>query len=93
MCWHVAKTPLSKENLEILIHAGDIMVDDHRYPSGGSDQFRICAFDIASAMFLLDNPVFIKAAKIFNLARMRSGAQPYSRYHAPALGDELLAKI
>lgn len=91
VCWHVARSPFTKVHLDEIYKIGDIELDGHKYPSGGEDQFRICAYDLKTALNLLDDPIFVYAAKKFNLARMRSGAQPYSRFHAPKLADELLS--
>lgn len=89
--WHVAKSPFSDSDLARMRQYGNIAIDGHGYPSGDSDQIRIMAFERETAMALLEDSTFLYTAKIFNLARMRSGAQPFAKFHAPVLADALLA--
>lgn len=63
---------------------------DHIYESGGSNQINIGVSDFEDAFNLLQNENFLLAAKKFNLARFRTGAQPWAQYHCPVLADHLL---
>lgn len=88
--WHLAKSPF-----EGYFDTGDYRIEfiDHYYQSGGQDQFQIYTEDFDAAMWLLDNEVFILAAKSFNLGCMRKGAQPYAKTHCPTLADYLLPEL
>lgn len=90
--WHIALSPISDCFRDIYPSPGSIELSSNIYPAGGSDQLCIRAYDEASAMKLLEQPDFILAAKKFNLARMRTGAQPWAKFHAPGLADALLPK-
>lgn len=88
--WQVAMHPFD-ENFSQLEKYSDVYVNlDLWYPSGGEDQVRIISENFDSSMALLDDPIFLKAAKIFNLERMRTGAQPYANYHSLTLADAIL---
>lgn len=65
----------------------------HIYETGGHDQMWIGVGSPADAMHLLENSSFLMAAKKFNLARFRTGAQPWANYHCPTLADNLLPKV
>ena len=88
--WHVLREPVLNDIPREVLATGPIRLIGHYYPSGGTNQICVEAYDKESAFQLLVNPVFIHAAKKFNLERMRSGHQPYSRYHARALADRIL---
>ncbi len=91
--WHVALSPfMDKEtdqyNFEPIPKT--IYLGEDFYPSGGEDQFLVEAYSLDDALDLLDNPVFLTAAKSFNLACLRKGAQPYAKYHCSQIADLIL---
>lgn len=64
--------------------------DFHRYKSGGADQWNIVANSTADANDLIDDPVFVRAARDFNLRLMQKGPTRFARYHCLCLSDRLL---
>lgn len=87
--WHLAKSPFEGD------FGKDSRIEfiDHYYQSGGQNQFQIYTEDFDSAMWLLNNEIFVHAAKSFNLGCMRKGAQPYAKTHCPTLADYLLPEF
>lgn len=92
--WHLAESPfnsLSEEEInQRYSKFSTMIVNDHYYKSGGRDQFNIFLHNKDEALSILDDTIFLSAAKSFNLRNMRRGAHVYARYHCMNLADLLL---
>lgn len=88
--WQIKRSAFADSQLDNLLsrYAG-LEYDDFAYPSGGEDQFRLIATNFETAYQLLDEPLFLKAAKAFNLERFRTGEPLNPKSHCFALADVL----
>lgn len=92
--WHLSESPfnsLSEKDIDQRFSKLSTMAtNDHYYKSGGMDQFNITLYSKDEALSILDDVIFLNAAKSFNLRNMRRGAHVYARYHCMDLADLLL---
>ena len=89
----VLKSDLKNEIKRLKSEYPSLVVRDLKHLSGGADQCHPCLYSLQDALRILDDPVFRRAIKSFNLSTMRKGILVYSRYHCMDLADYLLANI
>lgn len=89
--FHVCKSYLGEQAINKLYdEISTFDCGDHIYETGGYDQIWVGVASMEDALLLLQDKNFLMAAKKFNLARFKVGAQPWASYHSPALADYLL---
>ena len=92
--WNLAASPraeLSNRAWVKLLKGYQVISGNCIYPSGGEDQLRLeMEGSTADALAFLDEPVIIRAIRLFNLGLMRKGPSLNSPRHAMPLADRLL---
>ena len=92
--FHVSRSILDKTtDAEVKRRYGKfktLFADDHYYQKGGQDQFCVSLYDRDEALKILDDELFVRSAKLFNLRNMKKGAHVYARYHCMDLADLIL---
>ena len=65
----------------------DVYADDRTYKIWGEDQIHLTTDSIQCAMKLLDDPVFLKAAKAFNVRSFVHGRNTWGQFHCFQFAD------